>query len=93
MLDIRIREKEQEIERRNRLLENAENEKTQLAIPMNTRVIEGALEVPASPEGLIVSPDQSEGYDLWLDSFEAGKVVSILGKRGSGKTSICGKIG
>jgi len=93
MYDLKIQEKELEIERRKQLLENTLAERTQLALPMNATVIEGALEVPASSEGLVGSPEQSEGYALMLDSFRAGKVIVVMGRRGSGKTALAAKIG
>jgi energy-coupling factor transporter ATP-binding protein EcfA2 len=93
ILDLKIQEKELYITERKQRLETAQMQKTQLTIPTVMEVISGALEVTANPDGLVGSPEQSEGYALWLDSFESGKVVLVLGRRGSGKTSLAAKIG
>jgi energy-coupling factor transporter ATP-binding protein EcfA2 len=93
IVDLKIEQKELEIAERRQRLENAEAQKTQLTVPTAMEVISGALEVTANPDGLIGSPEQSEGYALWLDSFEDGKVILVLGRRGSGKTALAGKLG
>jgi hypothetical protein len=92
ILDLKIQEKELYISERKQRLENAEAQKAQLNIPTTMEVISGALEVTADPDGLTGSPEQSENYALWLDSFEDGKVILILGRRGSGKTALAAKI-
>ncbi len=92
ILDLRIEEKQLEIQRRNHALEDARVEKTNLGLPIITEVVSGALEVTANAEGLFGGAE-SEGYSLWLDSFEGGKVILILGRRGSGKTALAAKIG
>ena len=93
ILDLKIQEKELYITERQQRLENAEAQKAQITIPTVMEVISGALEVTANPDGLVGSPEQSEGYALWLDSFEDGKVILVLGRRGSGKTALAAKIG
>jgi hypothetical protein len=92
LLDIKIKEKEAELEERKQRLAAAQEQQAQLSLPKPSEVVTGALEVTATPEGLI-SPEQSEGYNAWLDSFESGKVILILGRRGSGKTALAAKIG
>lgn len=84
ILDLQIEQKTMEMESRRHRLEEAQVQKTQLALPMATEVVSGALEVTADPEGLFGSAE-SEGYALWLDSLSGGKVILILGRRGSGK--------
>ncbi len=93
MFDLKIQEKEIDIEKRIRLLENTLAEKEQLGIPITGEVVQGALEVMAVADGLSASPDLSESYLLWLDSFEGGKIIVLLGRRGSGKSALAGKIG
>jgi hypothetical protein len=93
LLDHKIRQIELVIEQKTLRLESAKAEKAQITVPVITEVISGALEVTANPDGLAGSPDGSEGYALWLDSFEGGKVILILGRRGSGKTALAAKIG
>ncbi len=92
-LDLKIKQKEVEIEQKTLRLEKIKAEKSQITLPVIPEVISGALEVTANPDGIIGSPDGSEGYVLWLDSFEGGKVTLILGRRGSGKTALAAKIG
>lgn len=91
ILDIRIHEKEIELEERRKKIETAQGEKAQLSLPQTTEVVTGALEITATHEGLI-SPEQSEGYYAWLETFPSGKVILILGRRGSGKTALAAKI-
>jgi energy-coupling factor transporter ATP-binding protein EcfA2 len=93
LLDLKIREKELYIEERKQRLEAAQAQKAQVTGPIVMEIISGALEVTADPDGLVGSPEQSEGYILWLESFEDGKVILILGRRGSGKTALAAKIG
>lgn len=93
MFDLKIQEKEIDIEKRRRLLENIIAQKTQLGIPITAEVVEGALEVMAVADGFNGSSEQSEGYVSWLESFEGGKVIVIIGRRGSGKTALAAKIG
>jgi energy-coupling factor transporter ATP-binding protein EcfA2 len=93
ILDLKIQEKELYIEERRQRLETAQTQKAQIPIPTVMEVISGALEVTANPDGLVGSPEQPEGYALWLDSFEDGKVILVLGRRGSGKTALAAKIG
>jgi DNA replication protein DnaC len=54
-------------------------------------VVSGALEVTADTEGLSGSSESAD-YSLWLDSLDGGKVILILGRRGSGKTALVAKI-
>lgn len=93
LYDLRIQEKELDIERVRRNLDNIVAQKTELDIHYISEPISGALEVIANPSGLHGGPpEQKEAYKAWLDSFESGKVVLILGKRGSGKTALAAKI-
>jgi hypothetical protein len=92
ILDLQIEQKMMEMESRRQRLEEAETQKSELALPSGTEVVSGALEVTADPEGLFGSAE-AEGYALWLDSFAAGKVMLIMGRRGSGKTALAAKIG
>jgi len=93
ILELKIMEKEFEIERRRHTVENMLAEKAQLRLPMNTTVIEGALEVAASPDGISGrSADESGDHEIWLSSFGEGRVSVVLGRRGGGKTALAGKM-
>jgi len=94
MFGLKIEEKEMAMQEKKCLLENAEAEKAQLALPLHTTVVDGALEIPINAGG-ISSPDESEElevYQEWLDSLAGGKVILVLGRRGSGKTALAGRI-
>jgi DNA replication protein DnaC len=92
LYDLKIQEKELEIERaRNNLTTNI-GQRTEIDLHIRTEPISGALEVTANPEGLTGAKEQQQAYYEWLDSLESGKVVLILGKRGSGKSALAAKI-
>jgi len=93
LLDIRIAQKELEVERARQALEAAQTQAAQLQLPVSTEVISGALEITADPRGLTGAPEQSEGYIRFLDGFQEGKVVNICGRRGSGKSALAAKMG
>jgi len=93
LYDLRITEKELEIERAKRHLEDVVAQRTEIDLHIRTEPISGALEVTANPEGLTGDKEQQQAYIEWLDSFEEGKVLLILGKRGSGKSALGAKIG
>ena len=92
LYDLKIKEKELEIERAKRQLEEGIAQRTELDLHFVSEPISGALELTANPEGLTGDKKQQEAYKEWLDSFEEGKVVLILGKRGSGKSALAAKI-
>jgi hypothetical protein len=91
-LDLKIKQKEIEVEERRRHIETALSRQVELNAPSATQVVVGALEVAATPDGLMDSGGQPEGYAAWLDSLQSGKVIAILGRRGSGKSALGGKI-
>ncbi len=93
LYDLRIQEKQLAIEAARERIENAEAQSHQLALPVHTEVVSGALEVAADPRGLAGSPEQAEAYNRWLDSFQEGKVILICGRRGSGKSVLAAKMG
>jgi energy-coupling factor transporter ATP-binding protein EcfA2 len=90
--DLKIQEKELEIERAKQSVETAVGQRTEIDLHIRTEPISGALELTANPEGLTGDKEQQQAYKEWLDSFEEGKVVLILGKRGSGKSALAAKI-
>jgi energy-coupling factor transporter ATP-binding protein EcfA2 len=92
LYDLKIQEKELQIERAKQSLETAINQRTEIDLHIRTEPISGALELTANPEGLTGNPEQQQAYKEWLDSFEEGKVVLVLGKRGSGKSALAAKI-
>ncbi|MFC2020817.1 ATP-binding protein [Chloroflexota bacterium] len=91
MYRYKLEEKELAIEDKRRVLEEAKAEKAELAIPQVEVVIDGALTIPQDRGGIIF-PDEPEGYAEWLDSLAYGKVILILGRRGSGKTALAARI-
>ena len=92
LLDIRIAEKELDMDRARYAIENSQVEAKQLQVPANDAIICGALEVAADPKGLTGSSEQLDAYNGWLDSLQEGKVVLIAGSRGSGKTCLAAKM-
>lgn len=92
LLDIRIDEKELNMDRARHAIESAQVQAEQLQVPAKDEVICGALEVVADPKGLIGSSEQLDAYNGWLDSLQEGKVVIIAGGRGSGKTCLAAKM-
>jgi len=92
LYDLKIQVKEIEIEKAKQHLESTIAHSTELDIHIRMEPISGALEVTANPEGLTGNPEQQQAYKEWLDSFEEGKVILILGKRGSGKSALSAKI-
>jgi len=92
LLDMKIQQKEFEMQMARQRLENAEAQSLEAGPQLRTEVISGALEVAADPDGLTDSGEETEGYTAWLDSCQDGKVILILGRRGSGKTALAAKI-
>ncbi|MFC1952593.1 ATP-binding protein [Chloroflexota bacterium] len=86
----KLSEKEIEIEEKRRLLEKVEAEKVVLELPKPEMVIEGALTIPLDHGG-IEFPDENEGFLELIQSLPFGKVMLILGRRGSGKTALAAK--
>jgi len=89
LYDLEIEKAQLEIERqRQRLQAGADR----LALPAGAdEPIQGALDFRANPSG--ISGEVRSGYMAWLDSLELGKVILILGKRGSGKSAFALKLG
>jgi hypothetical protein len=65
---------------------------TEVDVNVNTNVVVGALEVIASPGGLVVPAEQQAAYDDWQYNL-SGQVIVTLGKRGSGKSALAAKLG
>jgi len=88
LYDLQIAKAEIEVERQRQRLEAGEH----LALPAGVdEPIQGALDFRANPSG--ISGEVRSGYMAWLDSLELGKVILILGKRGSGKSAFALKLG
>jgi len=87
LYDLEIAKAEMDVERQRQRLESGDH----LALPPGVaEPIKGALDFRANPSG--ISGDARTGYMAWLDSLELGKVILILGKRGSGKTAFSCKL-
>jgi len=88
LYDLQIAKAEIEVERQRQRLEAGDH----LALPAGVNEpIQGALDFRANPSG--ISGEVRSGYMAWLDSLELGKVILILGKRGSGKSAFALKLG
>jgi len=88
LYDLQIAKAEIEVERQRQRLEAGDH----LALPPGVdQPIQGALDFRANPSG--ISGEVRSGYMAWLDSLELGKVILILGKRGSGKSAFALKLG
>ena len=92
LLDYKIQQKEYNMQKAMERLENTEAQRLEVSTYPRTEIISGALEVAADPGGIAASGEQKEGYTAWLDSCQDGKVILILGRRGSGKTALAAKI-
>jgi len=88
LYDLEIAKAELEVEQQRQRLESGEH----LALPPGVdQPIQGALDFRANPSG--ISGEVRSDYTAWLDSLELGKVILILGKRGSGKSAFALKLG
>ena len=88
LYDLEIAKAEMEVERQRQRLEAGDH----LALPAGAdEPIQGALDFRANPSG--ISGEVHSDYMAWLDSLELGKVILILGKRGSGKSAFALKLG
>jgi hypothetical protein len=92
LLDLEVQEKEMHLEKVKQQLENKETQRVEQAIHVSTEPISGALEVIADAEGLFTAVGQMEAYAQWIESLSAGKVILVLGKRGSGKSAFVAKM-
>jgi hypothetical protein len=93
LLDIKRQKNELDIEEKKQRIERARAQQSKIILPTAAQMISGALEVTANANGLFSPPELSEGYTLWLNSLSGGgKVVLVLGRRGSGKTALAAKL-
>jgi len=92
LLDIEIQEKELHLEKTKEQLEHIEAQRAEYASHIRMEPTSGLLELCASPDGLTGSIEQMEACKEWLDSLKEGKVIVVLGKRGSGKSGFTAKI-
>jgi hypothetical protein len=92
LLDLEVQEKEMHLEKIKQQLENKETQRVEQATHVRIEPISGALEVIADAEGLFAAVEQMEAYAQWIESLSAGKVILVLGKRGSGKSAFIAKM-
>lgn len=92
LLDLEIKEKELHLERSKQQLENMEARRGDQDVHIRMEPISGALEVVADSKGLSAAAEYVEAYGEWVDSLGEGKVILVLGKRGSGKSAFAAKI-
>jgi len=92
LFDIKIEEQQIDLERSKQNLGNLLNRRTEIDLHILTEPVAGVLETTANPSGLSGPPVQQENYKTWLDGLESGRVILILGKRGSGKSALAAKM-
>lgn len=88
----KVAEKELQIEKTKQQSTGVSIQRTEMDLHVKTEVITGALELAANSGGLVVSDEQQEEYQEWQENL-AGRVILILGKKGSGKSSTGAKLG
>lgn len=92
IFDLQIKEREMNMERVKQNLDKLLNQRTEIDLHILTEPVAGVLETTANPSGLSGPPVQQENYKTWLDGLESGRVILILGKRGSGKSALAAKM-
>lgn len=88
----KVAEKELQLEKSRQQSTGVSIQRTEMDLHVKTEVITGALELVATSGGLVVSDEQQEAYQDWQKSL-VGKVIVIIGQRGSGKSSTGAKLG
>ena len=92
LYDLEIVQAELEVERQRQRLEAGEGQKA--LPPGSEEPIRGVLDFRASPYGISGGTEESRGECVaWLDGLQGGKVILLLGRRGSGKTAFTCKLG
>ena len=92
LIEARAAEKELKLEEARQQSTGISIQRTKLDLHVETEVITGALELVATSDGLVVSDEQQEAYQEWQKSL-IGKVITIIGQRGKGKSSTGAKLG
>lgn len=88
----KVAEKELQLEKTKQQSTGVSIQRSEMDLHVKTEVITGALELAATSGGLVVSDEQQEASQEWQDSL-AGRVILILGKKGSGKSSTGAMLG
>lgn len=88
----KVAEKELQLEKTKQKSIGVSIQRSEMALHVKTEVITGALELAATSNGLVVSEEQQEASQEWRESL-AGRVISIYGKKGSGKSSTGAMLG
>lgn len=93
LTDIKVKEKEIQLEKTIQPHTSAVSiERTEMDLHIKTEVISGALELSADSGGVTGSAEQQEATKEWQNNL-LGKLILILGQRGSGKTATAAKFG
>jgi hypothetical protein len=88
----KVAEKELQLEKTRHQSTVMSIQRSEMDLIVRTEVITGALELAATSGGLVVSDEQQEASQEWQESL-AGRVILILGKKGSGKSSTGAMLG
>jgi|GEM_PF-2609202 len=92
ILNIQLQERELALENARERQNQLPNQRTEIDLHILTEPVAGVLETTANPSGLSGPQVQQENYKTWLDGLESGPVILILGRRGSGKSSLAAKM-
>ena len=88
----KVAENELQLEKTKQQSTEVSIQRSEMDLHVKTEVITGALELAATSGGLVVSDEQKEASQEWQENL-VGRVISIYGKKGSGKSSTGAMLG
>lgn len=89
--NFKVEEKEMKLDKARYSPGNPIAARTDITVRVRTELISGALEIGANADGFGGSVEQQDAHK-WAQSLNVGKVILILGRRGSGKTALAAKV-